>query len=410
MSKNLRSINNASAYQIVNEAYKQAVGANAVDTVTLDDFCDGGVAFESLTVGRDSFLKALIDQVVTFYTEESYKREYEDPFYVDEMRFGSILQIVNAQAPEVTESHAFKNLAPTVSGNDTTYVTIGTYTCYPATVKSKYYQKSVSWELPICIAEERLTTAFRNAEELRSFTDYLFLIVDNALTQHREDLNAQNRNSFMANKILAESNANIGGIHKIDLLAKFNAERGGSLTTKEGFLKSPEALRYASSQILLYKQYLQKQSTLFNTEGLVKFCPEDRLVLEVNSAFENAIAETALSTTYHDEVVALPNHYSVPAWQGFGVTDAVAGTSATAFDQVTKIDVSVDAGDVEQTGIVALMADKYAIMHTIKKQRVASQYFSAEDVNLYWYQNYDMYINNLAQNGLVFTIEDVTTP
>lgn len=51
------------------------------------------------------------------------------------------------------------------------------------------------------------------------------------------------------------------------------------------------------------------------------------------------------------------------------------------------------------------MADKYAIMHTIRQERIAAQYFEMEDVTLYAYQNRDQYMENLGQNAIVFTVE-----
>lgn len=405
MAETLRSVDNNSAYSIVNAAYKQAVGVSAVDTLTLDDFADGGVAFESLTMAKDKFMKALIDQVVNFYSDTSYKNEYDDPYYVESRRFANVVQMISAQAPEVQESHSWKNLAPVTSQGVTTKVSIGTYEVNPPIVETSYFTKSVSWELPIAITNEQLTDAFKTSEELRGFVDFIFVMVDNALTQHREDMNSANRNAFMADKILYAGSQGAKGIHVVNLLTEYNSQRGGNLTTVAGFLSDPAACRFASAQLQLYEKYLRKQSTLFNTKGLVKFVPRDRLVIEVNSAFENALNECAFSTTFHDELVALPNYRSVPTWQGFGVTDALASTQAAAFDQVTKIDVSVAAGDVEKSGIVALMADKYAIMHTIRQERVAAQYFEMEDVTLYAYQNRDQYMENLAQNAVVFTLE-----
>lgn len=406
-SKNsaIRTVSNNDAYAIVNEAYKQAVGTNAVDTLTLDDFVDGGVAFESLTMGRDKFVKALIDQVVNFYTDTTYEDEYDDPYYVESRRFANVVQMISASAPEVQPSHAWKNLAPTTSGGVTTKVTIGSYELNPPSVDTSYFTKSVEWELPLCISEEQLVDGFKSASELRGFVDYIFVVVSNKLKEHRENMNAANRNAFMADKILYAASEGAHGIHVINLLTAYNADRGGSLASVSDFLKSADALRYASAQMLLYSKYLRKQSTLFNTKGAVKFVPRDRMVIEVNSAFESAINEVAFSTTFHDELLALPAYRSVPSWQGFGVTDGVAGTTAAAFDQVTKIDVSVTAGDVSKSGIVALMADKYAIMHTIRSERVASQYFDMERVTLYAYQNRDQYMENLGQNAIVFTVE-----
>lgn len=406
-TKTLRSIDNNSAYAIVNAAYKQAVGAAAVDTLTLDDFADGGVAFESLTMGKDKFMKALIDQVVNFYSDTSYANEYDDPYYVESRRYANIVQAISCSIPEAQESHSWKNLAPVY--NETTHqydkVSIGTYEVNPPILDTSYFTKSVSWEIPIAITTEQLTDAFKSGEDLRGFVDFVFVMCENALTQHREDMNSANRNAFLADKILYAGTEGAKGIHVVNLLTEYNSQRGGSITTVDGFLSDPAACRFAAAQLQLYEKYLRKQSTLFNTKGLVKFVPRDRMVIEVNSAFENALNECAYSTTFHDELVALPNYRSVPTWQGFGVTDALASTTAAAFDQVTKIDVSVAAGDVEKSGIVALMADKYAIMHTIRQERVASQYFEMEDVTLYAFQQRDQFMENLAQNAVVFTLE-----
>lgn len=415
--KAIKSINNATAYQIVNEAYKQAVGASAVDTIDLKDFCDTGVAFESLSMNKDQFFKALIDRVVNFYNDTSYENEATNPYYVEARRFANIVQMINASAPDVQEAHNWKDLSPTVNPDthEVTYATIGQYEVKQHKIETDYFTKTVAWELPFSISSERETTAFTNESELRGFIDYLFLIVDNKMKAHIESLWEANRNNLMGAKIWHQS-AGTPGIHVVNLFKKFNSERGGQLVTVSDFLESPEALRYASAQIMLYSQYMKKQTQLFNTKGLVKFCPEERLVCEINSAFESAMLEVALSSTFHDQLIALPGHYSTPAWQGFGVTSALASTEAAAFDQVSKIDVTLDIkndGDnvtVEQSGIVALLADQHSCMNTILSSRIASQYFSLEDITLYAYQHKDQYISNLAQNAVVFVLDASVVP
>lgn len=403
----VRAINNNDAYAIVNAAYKQAVGDAAVDTLTLDDFADGGVAFDSLTMGRDKFMNGLIDQITNFYTDTAYADEYSDPYYVDSDRFASIIQAITVKAPEVEASHSWKNLRPVYNESTHAYdkVTIGTYDVTPPDVEATYFTKSNSWELPISISEEQITTAFKSGAELRNFVDYVFVVIENALLEHLRTLNDASRNAFMAEKILYAGSQGAKGIHVVNLLTKYNAERGGNLTSVADFFADPAACRYASAQLQLFEKYMRQQTTLFNTKGLVKFCPRDRMVIEVNSYFENALNECAFSTTFHDELVALPNYRSTPAWQGLGVTDALASTEAASFAETSKIDVSVSSGDVLKSGIVALMVDKYAVLHTIKQDRVASQYFSPEDLWCYWYQHRDMYCQNLGQNGIIFTLE-----
>lgn len=414
--KNLRSINNDSAYAIVNAAYKQAVGASAVDTIDLKDFCDSGVAYDSLTLGRDQFYNALLDQVVNFYNDESYASEYIDPFYVDSARFGSVLAMINNTPNEVEESHEWKNFRPNTATNPPTYATVGTYTIKPSTVTTRYATKTVAWELPLWITETQETTAFKNEGELRSFIDFLYVTTENKLQAHRQQLSQLNVASLIGHKILAAQEGT-PGIHVVNLLENYNKERGKSIASVAEFMSDPDALRYASAQILLFSRYMRTQTSLFNTEGLVKFCPANRLVLEINSAFENAIESVALSTTFHDNYIEL-NGISVPAWQGMGVNSVEASTESAAFDQVTKIDVTLDKestvtntnATITKSGIVALLADQYSALHTIKSERVASQRFNIENLLYLAYQNRDMYVNNLAQNAVVFTLEANDTP
>lgn len=403
-AKSLRSVDLATAYQIVNAAYKQAVGAAAIDTITLDDFVDGGVAFNSLTMGKDKFLKALIDQTVNFYTQESYKDNYDDPYYVESRRFANVVQMIHASVGDVQESHAWKDFTPTTSQGVTTYKTVGTYEVKPPQVDCNYYTKSVSWELSFGITEEQLSDAFKSADELRGLVDYIFVVAENKLMAHRKQLNALNRNAYIAEKILYAGSQGATGIHVVNLLTEYNKQRSKNLSTVAAFLASPDAMRFAAAQFPLYAKYMKEQSAVFNTKGYDnQFIPSNRLVTEVNSAFESAIQEVAYSTTYHDELVRISDYVSTPAWQGFGV--AGQNTVPADFDQVTAIDVSVTSGDVKKSGIVGLMVDKYAILHTIRSERVSTNYFDPEQLYLNFYQHRDQYMVNLGQNGVVFILE-----
>lgn len=417
-SKNLRTINNNDAYAVVNAAYKQATGASAVDTEDLSDFCDSGVAYDSLTIGRDKFYAALLDQVVNFYNDSSYDSEYIDPFFVESRRFASILAMIDVIPNAVEENAEWDNFRPNTGTNPPTYATVGTYTIKPSEVQVKYATKNVSWQLPVWINEAQERDAFKNEAELRGFIDYIYLTAANKLQEHRMNLSQANVASLIGHKILADKNGT-PGIHKVNLLAAYNADRGKSISTVAAFMADADALRYAGAQIMLYSKYMRAQTTLFNNYGLVKFCPADRLVLEVNSAFESAINEVSLSTTWHDEYVELPgSKISVPAWQGFGVTDLVASTQAAAFDQVTKIDVTIDKSEtgqstdatITQSGVVAILADQFAAINTIRSERVGIQRFDIENLVYLAYQHRDQYVNNLAQNAIVFTVEAPETP
>lgn len=396
--------NNNNAYTIVRAAYEQVVGSNAIDTVDLSNIIDAGTASNLFENSREPFTKALIEQCAKMYfTDESYRNEYKDPFFVDSRRFASVTQLVSATAPQVQESHAWKTFT---SGSSTA----GQYTLYLPVIESKLYARTISYELPIAITDEQWNDAVKSADELESLIDYIMLVIDNAMVQHRADMNAANRNNFMAEKIAYAATEDAVGIHKINLLAEYNAQRGGTLSTVNDFLSSPDALRFGEKLIETYAEYLKHQSTLFNTEGAVKFVPESRLVLQLNTAFLKAYEEVALSTTFNDrfiDFVNAGNYESVPCWQGFGVTDT--DVKACDFSEVSKIDVTTASGSVKQSGIVGFLADKWAIMHSIRSERVAVTRFDPEAVTQYYYQARDSYMNNLGLPAIVFTIEPVAS-
>lgn len=394
--------NNNTAYAIVNAAYKQIVGSEAVDTIDTQGIIDAGVASNLFQTQREPFTKALIEQCAkTMFTDERYTPA-NDPFFMDERRFANVLQIVSAEAPAVQESHAWRTF---VSGTSTA----GQYTLFLPVLEARLYQQTVSWELPIAITDEQWDDAVRDGAGMEQLVDYIMLVINNAVDMHREDMNGLNRNNFIAEKIQYAASQGATGIHVVNLLEEYNRQRGGSIATVADFMADAEALRFAEKTIELYADYLKKPSALFNTAGAVKFVPKKRLVLQMNTAFLKAYEENALSVTFNDryiDFVNAGNYDSVPMWQGFGVSED--SVKAADFSEVSKISIETASGTVEKSGIVGFLCDAWAIMHTIRKQRVAVTRFDPEAVTQYYYQNRDAYCNNLGLPAVVFTIEPVS--
>lgn len=389
---------NYNVASIVNAAYAQITGGDelsSLDTATLVDMGTLSTVFQTQ---REQFTKALIEQCARFiFTDESYRNSYSDPYFVDERRFSSVAQLISVEAPTVRENSAWRSYESGVT-------TVGTYTVFLPVIESKLYSKTTSWALDVTITNEQWDDAVRSSDELVRLVDYIFLAIENALIQHRENMNSANRNNFIAEKIMYSRTPSASGVHVVDLRTLYNSERGKNINTVAEFRADSDAMRFASKTIELYTHYLQKQSSLFNTENKVKFVPRDRLVLEVLTTFETGLAEVALSTTYHDRLVELPGFHSVPYWQATKTEDG----APLDFDAVSSIHVELAGGDTLETGIVALLADKYAIMHTIRSERVASQYFDIDALTIYSYQNRDSYMNNLGLPAVVFTLSNNT--
>ena len=520
MPSNSNYLNNNSVDETVNAAYKQATGIEDVSALTLKDIIDAGSSDGgALANKKEQFTKALISMWAKNMFTDTAADEEDDPYYVDSRQWGAIVQMIGAEAPEVQESHAWKEFT---SGSST----IGTYTVYLPIVSTKYYGKSNSWELPITISYEQYADAFRDADGFNAFRAYIFVVLENAIKKHRKDMNDANRNNFMAEKyrfantLTAQGRytikidtaaaatdvieicghnitwiANGGspdagevalpsttnptneaaalvtylnglatgnetnytwtssgatitglqdtdalhalpvtasvpdsadtmkitftevtpcgspkGVHVLNLRTLYNAEMNpaSSVNSAAAFMADKECLRYMSRKIAEYAGYMKEQTALFNTEGKVKFTPKDRLVVEVLGYAEQAANSVLQSQTFNEQFTALPSHKTVSAWQGLG--DGIVGANSyIAFSEASSINVIVDDGSTGTTvnidGIVAFAADKWAIMHTIRSERVAARNFDPEAVDMYFYQFRDCYMNNLGLNAIVFRVD-----
>ena len=200
------------------------------------------------------------------------------------------------------------------------------------------------------------------------------------------------------------------GVHVFNLRTMYNAEMNpsSSVSSSAAFMADKECLRYMSRKIGEYAGYLQTQTALFNTEEKVKFVPRDRMVVEVLAYAEQAMNSVLQSDTFHNDLTALPLHRTTAAWQGLG--DGINGAnSEIAFTDISRINAIVDDGSTGTTvnidGVVAFMCDKWAIMHTIRSERVAARNFDPEALDLYFYQFRDSYLNNLGLPAVVFRVD-----
>ena len=392
------ALNNNQVASVLNEAFKISTGQEDVVALDLSNVVDIGNNADVLKE-KESFTEALCAALVkNWFTDSSYRTEYSDPFFEDAERFGAIIQAISIDVPEVQRSHAWNDFKP-VQGQP---ATAGVYELYLPVIDTKYYGKSVSWELPICITNEQWDTAFRDESGVRGLVEYVLLCVENALLCHMENMNNANRNHFIAEKVKYSQTPGAEGVHVINLVEAYQSSLPEpSDMEADEFLNDPEAMRFASECMKNYMGFMRKMTTLFNTDQKKRFTPTDRLVCQVLEMFENRMDRVALSNVFHDEYVKMPLHSSIPMWEGVGTIGD--------FSSVSTINVKLDADTtLEIPGVVALMADKWAIMHTIKSRRTTSVEFKPEDLVQYYNQFRDQYMNDLSMNAIVFVVQDYT--
>lgn len=355
----------------------------------------------SATLGeKEQFLGALSGRIIdTMYTDSSWTDKYGDIFFQNSEQFGAIVQIINTEMPEVRQNRAWDQIT---SGE----TTIGSNTVYLPVVKEQLVGGTSSWAVPYAISGIQMDSAFRNASGLSRFISYVQMSAENAVKYHLARMSAANRNNYIMEKIAKGNTAT--NINVVSLTAEYNAMTGKSLTTAQFLNNQDGCLRMVNRIFKKYKALLTDMTTLFTLDSTTtgKFIPDDRFTFSLIGDF-NALLESELySTTYHDDFVKAKGFREVPSWQGLR-----SASTTLKFEDLTTINsaredsvIDTEGVEVNQSGVLGLMCDKWAIMHTVVRHRMGVQRDDIKDITLYEHQFTDRYVNNLMLNGLVFTL------
>lgn len=398
------ALNNNQVADIVNLAVSMSTGAPLAN-LDLSAIIDAGN--DPTVIGtRETFTKSLLNVVIkNWFTDTSYRSQYNDPFFLDSEAFGAIVQSLHMEYPSAEISHAFSDFAPIITPGEngtstTTRKTVGVYDVYVPVIHTQLYGKTISWEIPITITDVQWDTAFKDASELSAFVNYIHLMVDNSIVMHLEVMNESNRNNFMAEKIAYAKTSGVKGVHVVNLIELYKNETGSTLKTAKAFMKDEAAMRFAASKIDEYSDYMKKMSKNFNTAEYDRFTPKDRQVCLVLTDFDKKVRTVAMANTFNPEYIGLPNYDTVAAWQS---------TGSYGFDEVSAINIKTATGEtVTESGIVAFLADKYACLHTVKNRRVAVHRADPEALTTYFHQFKDQYSNDLTQSAVVFVVKDIS--
>lgn len=384
--------------QFLKAAGEQAKGKAPISQEVFD-----GVIQEAGTATlseKEQFLNSLSGRIIdTMYTDAAWTDKYGDIFFQNSEQFGAIVQIINTEMPEVRQNRAWDQIT-------TGQTTIGSNVVYLPVVKEQLVGGTSSWAVPYAVSGTQMDSAFRNASGLSRFIGYVQLSAENAIKYHLTRMSAANRNNYMMEKLAKGNSAT--NVNVVSLVAEYNAMTGKSLTAQQFLNNQDGCLRMVNRIFKKYKALLTDMTTLFTLDSTTtgKFIPDDRFTFSVIADF-NALLESELySTTYHDDFVKAKGFREVPSWQGLrGASTTLTFNDLTTINSAREDSVIDSSGvDINQSGIIGLMCDKWAVMHTVVRHRTGVQRDDIKDITLYEHQFTDRYVNNLMLNGIVFTI------
>ena len=379
----------AQIYDIINPITKEILGETAVVNEDLSNIVDIGKEIFNAT-DVDNYVKSLVNHIGrVIFVNRPYSGGAPSVL-MDGWEYGSVLEKISAELPEATENESWE-LTDGASYDPNIF--------YKPKVSAKFFNKRVTFEIPMSFTERQVKESFSNASQLNGFLSMLYNAVDKSMTIKIDSLVMRTINNMIAETLHDFNNGGDytgTGIRAVNLLKLYNDDKGTNLTAEKS-IKDPDFIRFASYIMGLYMERLSKISSLFNIGGKDRFTPRDLLHVILLSDFAKASDSFSMSSTFHNEFVALPKGEIVPYWQGSG-TDY-------SFTSVSSINVKTASGDtVSASGIIGVMFDRDALGVTNLDRRVTTNYNPKAEFFSNWYKFDAGYFNDMNENFVLFYV------
>lgn len=379
----------AQIYDIINPITKEILGETAVVNEDLSNIVDIGKEIFNAT-DVDNYVKSLVNHIGrVIFVNRPYSGGAPSVL-MDGWEYGSVLEKISAELPEATENESWE-LTDGASYDPNIF--------YKPKVSAKFFNKRVTFEIPMSFTERQVKESFSNASQLNGFYSMLYNAVDKSMTIKMDSLVMRTINNMIAETLHDFNNSGDytgTGIRAVNLLKLYNDDKGTDLTAEKS-VKDPDFIRFASYIMGLYMERLSKISSLFNIGGKDRFTPRDLLHVILLSDFAKASDSFSMSSTFHNEFVALPKGEIVPYWQGSG--------SDYSFSSVSSINVKTASGDtVNASGILGVMFDRDALGVTNLDRRVTTNYNPKAEFFSNWYKFDAGYFNDMNENFVLFYV------
>lgn len=377
-------------YAIMNTVTGEILGDSVVVNEDLSNIVDVGTAIFNASA-IDNYVKSLVNHIGrVIFVNRPYSGNVPSVL-MDGWEYGSVLEKISAELPDATENESWE-LTDGASYDPNIF--------YKPTVSAKFFNKRVTFEIPMSFTERQVKESFSNAEQLNGFLSMLYNAVDKSMTVKVDALVMRTINNMIGETVKADfpggTYTGDSGVKAVNLLYLYNQRYGTSLTAGNA-ITEPDFIRFASYEMGVYMSRMSKISTLFNIGGKDRFTPSDMLHVVMLADFKKAANVFLQSDVFHDSFTELPNADVVPYWQGSG--------TGYAFNDISALNIKTASGStVEISGILGVMFDRDALGVTNLDRRVTTNYNPKAEFYNNWYKFDAGYFNDTNENFVLFFV------
>ncbi len=377
-------------YELMNTVTQEILGTENIVSEDLSNVVDVGTQIFNANA-IDNYVRSLVNHIGrVIFVNRPYSGNIKSVL-MDAWEYGSVLEKISAELPEATENESW------ALENGTSY---DPNIFYKPTVSAKFFNKRVTFEIPMSFTEKQVKESFSNAAQLNGFLSMLYNAVDKSMTVKIDSLVMRTINNMIGETINDDYGAaalsSKSGVKAVNLLYLYNQRYSENLSASNA-LTDPDFIRFAAFEMGVMTSRLSKISTLFNIGGKDRFTPADMLHVVMLADFRKAAAVFLQSNTFHDSLAALPNAEEVPYWQGSG--------SGYGFSDITNVKITTASGaSINATGILGVMFDRDALGVTNLDRRVTTNYNPKAEFYSNWYKFDAGYFNDTNENFVVFFV------
>ena len=385
-------------YELMNNVTTEILGKSDLVKEDLSNVVEVGTEIFGATE-VDGYVKSLVNHIgKVIFVNRPYTGNIPS-LIMDSWEFGSVLEKISADIPNATENESWELENGREYKQDI---------FYKPSVSAKFFNKMVTFEVPMSFTEKQVKQSFSSASQLNGFVSMIYNAVDKSMTVKIDSLVMRTINNMIGETVWAEfatgektkalpvTFANSTGTKAVNLLKLYNDKFGTTLTAEKCMTDS-DFIRFASYTMALYVDRLSKISTLFNVGGKERFTSAEYLHIVMLSEFKSGATAYLSSDTYHENYVALPNSESVPYWQSSGTDYSFANTSKITVRTATGNDVTI-------AGILAVMFDRDSMGVCNSDRRVTTNYNAKAEFFNNYYKFDASYFNDLNENFVVFFV------
>lgn len=347
----------------------------------------------------DAVYKTLLDKIgKTAFFSRKYKLQ-DRHVDVDKMEFGVIYERVRTEWTKTYPNPAWskEDFDPDNVPSD------------GVKVQAMYFKALATFATFGVMYNKMLLPSLRSREQFGALASNIFIEMRNCI-----DYNYAQTKCLAINTMYAAALSMGKPSQRINVLKYHNQMNGTTLKfanclTDDAFLLTLAELTNNISKAL------KGVSTLFNCGGWKNQTDEADQIVEVIAPVDSAIKFRLKRTSFHDDMIQLPNYTVVDKWQ-FAVQDEEyptlesVSTISVSNDTLTDGDIIPDEKSLKinytQSGVLVAIRDRAAVLTTIEDFDAASRYneFSKKNNNMY---TADIgYMCDLTQNCVVLYAAD----